>query len=91
MASRSLLLSWIGDFRAPLSFTVCGRGSGRKIVGAAAASILTAAYHMIANGAFYEDLGADHFERRAKPNQIQRLVAKIQGLGYDVEIKPTPA
>ena len=46
---------------------------------------------MIANGAFYQDLGADHFERRAKPNQIKRLVAKIQSLGYDVEIKPLAA
>ncbi len=43
---------------------------------------------MIANGTFYQDLGADHFERRAKPNHIKRLVAKIQNLGYDVEIKP---
>src|SRR5208282_3928592 len=67
------------------------RRGAKKAVGAVAASILTAAYHMIANGAFYEDLGADHFERRAKPNQIQRLVAKIQGLGYDVEIKPLAA
>ena len=67
------------------------RRGAKKAVGAVAASILTAAYHMIANGAFYEDLGADHFERRAQPNQIQRLVAKIQGLGYNVEIKPLAA
>ena len=32
--------------------------------------------------------GADHFDRRAKLNQIKHLVAKIQSLGYDVEIKP---
>jgi transposase len=64
------------------------RRGPKKAVGAVAASILTAAYHMIADGTFYQDLGADHFERRAKPNQIKRLVAKIQNLGYDVEIKP---
>jgi transposase len=64
------------------------RRGPKKAVGAVAASILTAAYHMIADGTFYQDLGADHFERRAKPNQIKRLVAKIQSLGYDVEIKP---
>jgi transposase len=67
------------------------RRGPKKAVGAVAASILTAAYHMIADGAFYQDLGADHFERRAKPNQIKRLVAKIQSLGYDVEIKPLAA
>ena len=67
------------------------RRGPKKAVGAVAASILTAAYHMIADGAFYHDLGADHFERRAKPNQIKRLVAKIQSLGYDVQIKPLAA
>ena len=67
------------------------RRGAKKAVGAVAASILTAAYHMIANGTFYQDLGADHFERRAKPTQIKRLVAKLQSLGYEVEIKPLAA
>jgi transposase len=67
------------------------RRGAKKAVGAVAASILTAAYHMIANGTFYQDLGADHFERRTKPTQIKRLVAKLQSLGYEVEIKPHAA
>ena len=67
------------------------RRGAKKAAGAVAASILTAAYHMIANGVFYQDLGAGHFDRRAKPNQIKRLVAKFQSLGYDVEIKPLAA
>jgi transposase len=70
---------------------VRARRGAKKAVGAVAASILTAAYHMIANGAFYQDLGANHFDQRAKPNQIKRLIAKIQSLGYDVEIKPLAA
>lgn len=67
------------------------RRGAKKAVGAVAASMLTAAYHMIANGAFYQDLGADHFDRRTKPAQMKRLVAKLQSLGYDVEIKPLAA
>ena len=67
------------------------RRGPKKAVGAVAASILTAACHMIADGTYYQDLGAGHFERRAKPNQIKHLVAKIQSLGYDVEIKPLAA
>jgi transposase len=67
------------------------RRGAKKAVGAVAASILTAAYHMIANGTFYQDLGADHFNRRAKPVQIERLLAKIQSLGYEVAIKPLAA
>ena len=67
------------------------RRGAKKAIGAVAASILTAAYHMIATGTFYQDLGADHFERRTKPTQIKRLVAKLQSLGYEVEIKPLAA
>ena len=67
------------------------RRGAKKAIGAVAASILTAAYHKIANGTFYQDLGADHFERRSKPTQIKRLVAKLQSLGYEVEIKPLAA
>ena len=63
----------------------------KKAIGAVAASILTAAYHMISTGTFYHDLGADHFDRRTKPTQIKRLVAKLQSLGYEVELKPLAA
>jgi len=54
------------------------RRGAKKAVGAVTASILTAACHMIAEGTFYQDLGPDHFKRRARPNHIKRLVAKIQ-------------
>ena len=42
------------------------RRGAKKAIGAVAASILTAAYHMLKNGTLYEDLGADHFDNRAK-------------------------
>ena len=66
------------------------RRGAKKAIGAVAASMLTAAYHMIANGTFYHDLGADHFERRDKPTQMKRLLAKLQSLGYEVEVKTLP-
>ena len=67
------------------------KARAKKAIGAVAASMLTAAYHMIATGAFYRDLGADHFDRRTKPGQIKRLIAKLQNLGYEVEVKPAAA
>jgi hypothetical protein len=39
----------------------------------------------------HREFPAGHFESRAKPNQIKLLVAKIESLGYDVEIKPLAA
>ena len=62
------------------------RRGAKKAIGAVAASMLTAAYHMLKDGAFYQDLGADHFHRRANHTQVNRLVAKLKTLGYDVAI-----
>ena len=56
-----------------------------------AASILTASYHMLANGTLYQDLGADHFDRRTKTAHTKRLVSRLQNLGYDVQITPQAA
>jgi transposase len=66
------------------------RGS-KKAICAVAASMLTAAYHMLKNGAFYEDLGADHFDNRAKGKHVLRLVNRLQSLGYVVQITPQAA
>jgi len=40
------------------------RRGPKKAVVAVAASILTTAYHMLADGTCYQDLGGDHFVRR---------------------------
>ena len=67
------------------------RRGAKKAIGAVAASILTAAYHMLRNGALYQDLGAGHFDRRAKTAQTNRLIAKLRSLGYAVQITPVAA
>ena len=67
------------------------RRGARKAIGAVAASILTAAYHMLRNGALYQDLGAGHFDRRAKTAQTNRLIARLRSLGYAVQITPVAA
>ena len=41
----------------------------KKALCAVAASMLTAAYHMLRDGTFYQDLGADHFDRRSTDQQ----------------------
>jgi transposase len=67
------------------------RRGPQKAICAVAASILTAAYHMLKTGALYTDLGPDHFHRRSKTTQTQRLVRRLQNLGYTVEITPMNA
>jgi transposase len=67
------------------------RRGPQKAICAVAASILTAIYHMLKNGTVYQDLGADHFNRRSKITQTQRLVKRLEHLGYAVEIQPLAA
>jgi transposase len=67
------------------------RRGPQKAICAVAASILTAVYHMLKDGTAYEDLGPDHFTRRSKTTQSQRLVRRLQQLGYAVDIKPLAA
>ena len=62
------------------------RRGAKKAIGALAASILTTAYHMLISGELYHDLGSDHFDRRAKARQTSRLVARLQNLGYAVQL-----
>jgi transposase len=50
--------------------------------------MLTAVYHMLKTGTFYQDLGADHFHRRSKPTQIKQLLQKLSSFGYEVTVKP---
>jgi transposase len=67
------------------------RRGARKAVVAVAASMLTAAYFMLRDGAEYHDLGPDHFHRRERSRVIHRLVRRLRDLGCDVAVTPTAA
>ena len=67
------------------------RRGAKKAIGAVAASILTAAYHMLKHGALYEDLGSAHFDRRAQGKQVHRLINRLRDLGFAVQITPVEA
>jgi transposase len=58
------------------------RRGPRKAICAVAASILTAAYHMLRDGTFYKDLGPDHFKTASPQAQAQRLANQIAKLGF---------
>ena len=63
------------------------RRGPKKAVLAVAASLLTAAYHMLKYGVEYRDLGPNHFERD-KQVQAHRLLRRLKALGMEVTIKP---
>ena len=63
------------------------RRGAKKAIVAVAASILTAAYHMIRNEADYNDLGSDFFAHRDRSRQAYRLVERLQKMGYVVNLE----
>jgi transposase len=67
------------------------RRGPKKAVCAVAASILTATYHMLQDGTFYEDLGPAHFDRRRPEAQARRLVKRLADLGFSVQLNPVAA
>lgn len=64
------------------------RRGPKKAAVAVAASILTAAYHILKDdGVVYQDLGGDYFDRRDKKRAAQRLVKRLHDLGYTVALQ----
>lgn len=63
------------------------RGAKKAIVGVAA-SMLTAAWHMLRDGTEWHDLGAAHFDRADAHKTAQRLIRRLQQIGYTVEATP---
>ena len=62
------------------------RGS-KKAIMAVAASMLTAAYHILRDDVDYKDLGGDYFDRADRKKTADRLVKRLGDLGFTVEIK----
>ena len=69
-------------------FRLKARRGPKKAAVAVAASILTTAYHMLADGTCYQDLGADHFARRNPARAAAKLANRIRNLGFQVELRP---
>jgi transposase len=63
------------------------RGPMKAIV-AVAASLLTAAYHMLRDGTEYRERGAAHFTAVDKTHLAHRLARRLQQLGYHVMLQP---
>ena len=61
------------------------RRGAKKAILAVAASMLTAAWHMLRDGVEYADLGPDYFTRHDTSKTIQRLLKRLSDLGCQVQ------
>ena len=64
------------------------RRGAKKAIIAVAASMLTAAWHMLRDGTQWHDLGAAHFDRADAHKTANRLIRRLQQIGYTVQAVP---
>lgn len=68
------------------------RRGAKKAIIAVAASMLTAIWHMLRNGTQWRELGAAYFDRSDAKKTANRLIRRLQQIGYAVQLTPiTPA
>ena len=67
------------------------RRGPKKAALAVAASMLTAAYHMLRDGVEFHDLGPQHFTQHDHTQTAQRLLRRLRDLGLEVEVRKPAA
>jgi transposase len=71
-------------------FRLCGRRGPKKAACTVPASLLTTMYHVLKDGTQFQDLGADHFDRRSQDVRAKRLVLSSQILACMPSSLPSP-
>ncbi len=66
------------------------RRGKKKAIMAVAHSILVIAYHVIKDKEPYRDLGSDYFDKRRPEVTANRLLKRLEKLGYEVSVQSAP-
>jgi transposase len=82
-----------GTYLSAQYHRLAGRIGKKRAILAVANSILTIAYHLITRDEDYRELGGNYFDERHKDTLCERLVKRLNKLGYDVnlELRTVPA
>lgn len=70
---------------------LAARRGKKKAIVAVMHSILVMAYHMIQRQEPYRELGGNYFDQRRPELTAQRLVTRLEKLGYEVSLHQAPA
>ena len=70
---------------------LAGRRGNKKAIGAVAHSILVIAYHLIQKKEPYKELGGNYFDQRRPEATANRLVKRLEKLGYAVTLQQQAA
>ena len=66
---------------------LAARRGGKRAALAVGHSILTISYHLMDRGTRFQELGADYFDRRNPERVRDRLVQRLEKLGYKVNLE----
>lgn len=66
------------------------RGGARALV-AIEHTIITAIWHMLANGEVFKELGPDYYQQRNQAKAKIRAVKSLERLGFEVHLEPSAA
>jgi transposase len=77
-----------GTYLAALYRRLAARRGKQKAAVAVGHSLLLIVYHLLADECDYEDLGANYFDERDRQHVERRLVRRLEGLGYRVNLEP---
>ena len=69
---------------------LAGRRGKKRAILAVAHSILVIAYHMIQQQEPYHDLGSDYFDKRRPEVTANRLLKRLEQLGFHVDVRQAP-
>jgi hypothetical protein len=67
------------------------RRGKKKAVVALGHTILNISYYLLANKTDYQDLGPTYFDQRDQQRVTQRLVRRLEALGYSVQLEHSAA
>jgi transposase len=70
---------------------IAARRGKKKALVAIAHSLAIAIYHILRSKTVYRELGADFFDKLNPTRMLHRLTQRIQNLGFQVQVSPTPA
>jgi transposase len=77
-------------FLAAQYHRIAARRGKKKAIVAVAHSLLIIAYYVIARREPYRELGADYVDQQRPIATANRLVKRLRGLGYEVQLPPLP-
>jgi len=62
----------------------------KRVIVAVAHAIVVSAFHMLSRNESYDDLGADYFDTRRQTYLVDRLMQRLEHLGYRVRLELVP-